>query len=314
MPAWAKAEIQPFETGAQVNTVTSVNTRTEAIAGLAEQSDLVAHTTNTSNPHGVTKAQVGLGNVPDVNATDRTNHTGVQDIATVDGLQDVLDGKQSAGDYATNTALADGLEAKASDADVVKLTGNQTIAGGKTFSSAIITQSGTSIGGVLYLTGTGMPNGVVSAPVGSKYIDTAVANGAQEWMKRTGVGNTGWEVTVGDTGWRSLYSLLSPEFTATFPGITWVRTRRSAGSVEWSLNEIAPSSGTVTMSGFVPIGMRPYHKRIITSFMGAPLRTAIEIGADASFMFTAYSNGYVTTWCAYTTTDPWPTSLPGTPA
>jgi hypothetical protein len=33
------------------------------VTGLAEASDLTAHTGNTSNPHGVTKAQVGLGNV-----------------------------------------------------------------------------------------------------------------------------------------------------------------------------------------------------------------------------------------------------------
>jgi len=33
--------------------------------GLAEASDLTAHTGNTSNPHSVTKAQVGLGNVND---------------------------------------------------------------------------------------------------------------------------------------------------------------------------------------------------------------------------------------------------------
>ena len=44
------------------NLVSSVNTRTGAVTGLAEASDLTAHTSNTSNPHSVTKAQVGLGN------------------------------------------------------------------------------------------------------------------------------------------------------------------------------------------------------------------------------------------------------------
>lgn len=47
----------------EVGSVTSVNTRTGAVTGLAEASDLTAHTGNTSNPHSVTKAQVGLGNV-----------------------------------------------------------------------------------------------------------------------------------------------------------------------------------------------------------------------------------------------------------
>ena len=34
-----------------------------ALADKANASDLAAHTANKSNPHGVTKAQVGLGNV-----------------------------------------------------------------------------------------------------------------------------------------------------------------------------------------------------------------------------------------------------------
>lgn len=52
--------------------------------------------------------------------------------------------------------------------------------------------------------GTGMPNGKVSAPVGTTYVDTAVTNGALKWIKRTGDNNQGWEVLTGDTGWRTL--------------------------------------------------------------------------------------------------------------
>lgn len=52
--------------------------------------------------------------------------------------------------------------------------------------------------------GTGMPNGKVTAPVGTTYVDTAVTNGALKWIKRKGNGNEGWEVLTGDTGWRVL--------------------------------------------------------------------------------------------------------------
>lgn len=52
--------------------------------------------------------------------------------------------------------------------------------------------------------GTGMPNGKVSAPVGTTYVDTAVTNGALKWIKRRGNDNQGWEVLTGDTGWRNL--------------------------------------------------------------------------------------------------------------
>lgn len=43
-----------------------------AIGTKANTSDLTAHTGNTSNPHNVTKTQVGLGNVPNVTTNDQT--------------------------------------------------------------------------------------------------------------------------------------------------------------------------------------------------------------------------------------------------
>lgn len=55
--------------------------------------------------------------------------------------------------------------------------------------------------------GRGMPNGTVTAPVGTTYVDEAVTNGALKWIKKTGAGNTGWEVLIGDTGWKVLPSV-----------------------------------------------------------------------------------------------------------
>lgn len=55
--------------------------------------------------------------------------------------------------------------------------------------------------------GTGMPNGRVSAPIGTTYVDTNVTNGALKWIKESGDGNTGWKVLIGDTGWRTLNSV-----------------------------------------------------------------------------------------------------------
>lgn len=55
--------------------------------------------------------------------------------------------------------------------------------------------------------GRGMPNGVVTAPVGTTYVDEAVTNGALKWIKKSGTGNTGWEVLIGDTGWKILPSV-----------------------------------------------------------------------------------------------------------
>jgi hypothetical protein len=42
---------------------------------------------------GITKSMVGLGNVPNTDATARANHTGTQAVSTVSGLQAALDAK-----------------------------------------------------------------------------------------------------------------------------------------------------------------------------------------------------------------------------
>ena len=52
--------------------------------------------------------------------------------------------------------------------------------------------------------GTGMPNGVVEAEIGTTYVDKNKTNGAFKWIKTTDGGNQGWEVLTGDTGWRTL--------------------------------------------------------------------------------------------------------------
>ena len=54
--------------------------------------------------------------------------------------------------------------------------------------------------------GTGMPNGVVDAEIGTTYVDKNKTNGALKWIKTTNGGNQGWEVLIGDTGWRTLNS------------------------------------------------------------------------------------------------------------
>jgi len=58
-----------FESSGGGGAVDSVNTRTGAVIGLAENADLVAHVDNVANPHTVTKAQVGLSDVPNTDFT-----------------------------------------------------------------------------------------------------------------------------------------------------------------------------------------------------------------------------------------------------
>lgn len=62
---------------------------TTLVNSKASQSALDTHAANTTNPHSVTKAQVGLGSVPNVDATARANHTGTQAAGTITGLATV---------------------------------------------------------------------------------------------------------------------------------------------------------------------------------------------------------------------------------
>ena len=81
--------------------------------------------------------------------------------------------------------------------------------------------------------GTGMPNGVVEAEIGTTYVDKNKTNGALKWIKTTNGGNTGWRVFTGDTGWRTLPLInkrgnaklqirrINDEIIVKFDGLSW---------------------------------------------------------------------------------------------
>nr|DAT96786.1 MAG TPA: hypothetical protein [Bacteriophage sp.] len=118
--------------------------------------------------------------------------------------------------------------------------------------------------------GRGMPNGVVTAPVGTTYVDEAVTNGALKWIKKTGTGNTGWEVLIGDTGWKVLPSVSKL-------GNSFVKVRRvnnvvsyQFGGLSWGWFGIVKRGGAgyvlqgsdrerncyIIQNGGIPIGYR----------------------------------------------------------
>lgn len=86
------------------------------------------------------------------------------------------------------------------------LTGNTLILSDGGGSVVLPTSTSSNTGQVneYEIHGQGMPNGKVTAPIGTTYVDTAVTNGVLKWIKRKGDNNQGWEVLTGDTGWRTL--------------------------------------------------------------------------------------------------------------
>ena len=120
------------------------------------------------------------------------------------------------------------------------------------------------------LRGNGMPEGVISAPVGTTYVDEKVTNGALKWIKRSGTGNTGWDLLIGDTGWRTLR-------IASGLGNSYIKVRRinnqvyyQFGGLQWGwfgiLRRNAPGYVShpgnrekkvyILMGGQVPLGFR----------------------------------------------------------
>ena len=184
--------------------------------------------------------------------------------------------------------------------------------------------------------GTGMPNGKVTAPVGTTYVDTVATNGALKWIKRRGTDNQGWEVLTGDTGWRTLniQSKLGASFLKVrrkndtvmyqFGGLIWgwfgvVRRGGVGYSPQGSDKE--RNCYILGLSG-VPQGFRSESSLIggIYNDKGTPYGTWYLGGYGDSNMLRFQFTDPVPTdrdigdirvsSISYLTSEPWPTTLP----
>jgi len=304
-----------------------------------------------------------------------------------DGSSNVKIGGDPAG-FPISTATQTALDAKANASDTVNLTGDQTIAGVKTFSSSPIVPTATTTtqainkaqmdaalalkvnkagatmtarlnsnatnigyaqlrGGVnlsfgtngsghfqvyndsagasiatMYNDGsgiefgaglwsikygTGFPEGVITAPVGSIYIDTAITNGASSWIKKSGTGNTGWEVLEGDTGRRNVTSLAT--------GVTSgnIYYRRIQNQVTMVMADVVygTSTGTVAYLNH-PAGFAPD-----TGYSSAGMAwrsTARSLSANGTSLnvYNLANGEPITGSFTWATAQAYPSTLPGT--
>jgi len=184
--------------------------------------------------------------------------------------------------------------------------------------------------------GQGFPNGKVSAPVGTTYVDTNVTNGALKWIKRQGTDKQGWEVLTGDTGWRKLraYSVLgnsaihvrriNNQITYKFDGLQWgwfgILRRNGAGYVPHPSNR--EKKMFIINNGDIPYGFRAPFSLIgqIFNDNGVPYGTwYIGSATDANHLRFQFLEPVPTdrdigdirvSLISYVTDDPWPTTLP----
>lgn len=184
--------------------------------------------------------------------------------------------------------------------------------------------------------GTGMPNGKVTAPVGTTYVDKAVTSGALKWIKRQGSGNQGWEVLTGDTGWRTLNikSKLGNSYlkvrrkndvvTYQFGGLSWGWfgvVRRGGVGYEAQGSDKERNCYILGLGG-VPVGFRSESSLIggIYNDKGTPYGTLYLGGYGDSNMLRFQFTDPVPTdrdigdirvsLITYLTSDPWPERLP----
>ena len=184
--------------------------------------------------------------------------------------------------------------------------------------------------------GTGFPNGKVSAPVGTTYVDTNATNGALKWIKRSGTDSQGWEVLTGDTGWRTLtiVSKLGNSYLKVrrkndtvmyqFGGLSWGWfgiVRRGGAGYQVQPSDRERNCYILGLNG-VPVGFRSEFSLIggIYNDKGVSYGTWYLGGVGDSNMLRFQFTDPVPTdrdigdirvsSISYLTSEPWPTRLP----
>ena len=184
--------------------------------------------------------------------------------------------------------------------------------------------------------GTGMPNGVVEAEIGATYVDKNKTNGALKWIKTTDGGNTGWEVLIGDTGWRTLNSVsragnsfikirrVNNLVTYQFGGLQWgwfgVGKRNGPGFVRH--NSSGDKGAKLTYPNGIPEGFRSENSLVGPTYddKGKPYGIWYLGGkSDLNFIQFTFNDPIPTdkdigdirvSAISYLTEEPWPTTLP----
>lgn len=203
----------------------------------------------------------------------------------------------------------------------VPTTGNQT-GDLMRWNGSVWTQTATK-----FFEGTGDPNGVVTAPVGSTFVNTETGgyNGARRWTKATGTGNTGWVVVDGDTGWADIQAYLTADWVKQSPAWATCEIRRVNGDVQFrftlqSTKTSGNVNGTVNVFTGLPVAWRPSASVITTGaagYFGSPNGPATfsfsgsgwsarGIGIAGTYTESTQLNGSFT----IPTTDAWPSTLP----
>lgn len=262
--------------------------------------------------------------------------SGAAVAATINGRDpdDLVKGPASA----TDNALVrfDGTDGKTVQNSGITVDDSNNVSGVGTIGSGAITSSGAvqaaaasgfvvGSSGPRVMSGTGSPEGVVTAPVGSRWIRTdGDALGDFEYQKRSGTGNTGWVVADGDTGWRNITSLA----TANAGQVLADFMVRRIGGVVYLQAQFAQSTTNTVFELFAngtwPSGFNiptQTDETVISGGRGSgSAYTASSLGLNthaasvADVKYRVDNASYMYFHGSWPTSDAWPSSLPGSAA
>ena len=168
--------------------------------------------------------------------------------------------------------------------------------------------------GAVHLSGTGAPEGVVTAAPGSTFLQTdstTDVKGWIRWVKATGTGSTGWVAGAeADTGWRQLGGALLNSWAAGYEGLLV----RRIGAVIYLSAGVAGASASDDViydlpSGFVAAlrSATIAHEGYGTTFAPVESRTNGEVRCTGRMTDVRFTQSFATA-------DAWPSSLPGSAA
>lgn len=151
--------------------------------------------------------------------------------------------------------------------------------------------------------------------IDGSYADETVGRRLFQWDAN----NSRWQMTYGDTGWRDVTGSIAAGLHATNPTLV-LYVRRHGSLVSWLLFEAAAgtATGLVSILAAVPAGFN--QTPTVSTYAAYPLMNyatgAITLESVYMSSFDMNTAGWTTirhtgSW-SYTTTDAWPTTLPGT--
>jgi len=274
----------------------------------------------------------------------RTHRAILNDMGdAIEAVQTEL-GTDPAGGSATVKARFEVIEANdwvTADKIAANAVGSSELADNAVDTAAIATGAVTAekilIGTATVGYGTASPEGSVTAPIGSSYLQTSGAvtvSGQLLWRKTSGTGSTGWtpEGALADTGWRKIVSWTggvqdganqigtvdTTQYSMTDTGSIYIR--RIGQYIDWwihgQMNKINTSGHKLfTVDNLIPSGFRADGSA--TYGVSAPLNNLVDflgtysIGDTPAFDAASANALMYYATCRHYTSNPWPTSLPG---